>query len=151
MKVVFLPKAAPICLLVTCTIFWPGCASNGATDKKAFPEPRIPYEKAFKAFPERRILSQIKPGESTKADVKALLGEPFYVTFTDAKQELWTYFYITIDIKPGATPHFIWEYPDEELIDAKHFMITIIFSKEGAAERLLKAATEKGKRVFYYE
>ena len=43
------------------------------------------------------VLSQIKPNESTKADVQALLGPPTDTTYTAAGQEIWKYIYTRIE------------------------------------------------------
>jgi outer membrane protein assembly factor BamE (lipoprotein component of BamABCDE complex) len=48
-----------------------------------------------------KILSEIKIGESTKADVMEILGEPLKVTFTDVEEEVWDYQYVRS--KPRAT------------------------------------------------
>ena len=40
------------------------------------------------------VLSQIKPNESTKADVQALLGPPADTMYTAAGQEIWKYAYV---------------------------------------------------------
>lgn len=46
-----------------------------------------------KEITEDEILAQIKPGQSTKEDVKALLGTPQKFNFTDNDEEIWEYMF----------------------------------------------------------
>lgn len=46
-----------------------------------------------KAIGDPNKIAQIKAGQSTKADVRALVGEPMKVTFTDNGDEIWDYMY----------------------------------------------------------
>ena len=45
------------------------------------------------------VLSQIKPNESTKADVRARLGPPTDTTYTAAGQEIWKYTYMRSEMR----------------------------------------------------
>lgn len=120
------------CILV-CMIASSGCVKYTGTPKGQFPH--------------NQIGSLIKPGENTKSDVEELIGPPLFVTFSDRKKELWTYYYTTIET--AEKPMFIWEAFNEETCDKMSYtdyhILTITFSKTGTVEELLVGTARKGR------
>jgi len=71
-----------------------------------------------KEITKKEIVSQIKTGKSTKAEVQALLGEPLAVRFMDTDEEIWQYAY-----QPGGSVSFSFTL---DLVS-----LTIRFTKDG--------------------
>src|SRR3972149_8208415 len=47
-------------------------------------------------------VAKIKAGESSKSDVRAQVGEPSKVTFTDNSEEIWEYTYMRSQIRAAT-------------------------------------------------
>lgn len=80
------------------------------------------------------ILSQIKEGKTTKAEVKTLLGEPFDVSFMANGDEQWKYFYTRSKVKGTTYVPIVNLF--ESGVDSKTDTLTILISEEGIVKRI---------------
>ena len=93
------------------------------------------------------ILAQIKRAESTRADVKALIGEPFKVTFTDNDEEVWDYQYVRT--KPKTSSFLPVLGPWVGGSSSQIHTLTIRFTSEGIVKEIGRGkTTSRGGSVF---
>ncbi|MBI2946684.1 MAG: outer membrane protein assembly factor BamE [Verrucomicrobia bacterium] len=52
-----------------------------------------------KKITDANLIDQIKPGSSTKADVRRIMGAPLKTTFTDNNEEVWDYAYTRSQVR----------------------------------------------------
>lgn len=83
-----------------------------------------------------QTVSKIEPGKSTKADVKALFGEPSKVTFagTGEGEEDWDYYYTKAEVR-GATWVPIYG-AFKGGVDGNTSILTIRFSRDGFVKQV---------------
>lgn len=85
------------------------------------------------------ITSQIKPGVSTKVDVKTLVGDPMEVEFTDTGIETWKYVYSKGRIRSATYVPIIGIFAGG--IDSTHNTLTIRFDSDGIVEKIGRGHT----------
>lgn len=89
-----------------------------------------------KAIADQAVVAKIEKGKSRKADVKALLGDPMAVDFTDAGFEKWLYMYTDVSASAsafGGGSHAI-----------KTSTLTVQFDKEGVVQNVGGGQTTGG-------
>lgn len=80
------------------------------------------------------VLSQIKEGKTTKAEVKTLLGEPLDVSFMTNGDEQWKYFYTRAKVKGATYVPIVNIF--EGGVESKTDTLTILISEEGIVKRI---------------
>lgn len=129
MKNTLMEKVFKGMVVVLCVMVLSGCATIGT-----------------KQITKREIVSQIKEGKSTKADVKALLGEPSNISFTDAGEEDWSYCYSRATTRPATFIPIIGIFTGGA--DTETHTLTIRFTKEGIVEKIGKGRTTGSSGMF---
>lgn len=129
MKNIFIRKVLKSVVVALCVLVLSGCATIGT-----------------KQITKGEIVSQIKEGKSTKTDVKALLGEPSNISFTDAGQENWTYCYSRATTRPATFIPIIGIFAGGA--DTETHTLTIRFTKEGIVEKIGKGKTTGSSGIF---
>jgi len=87
-----------------------------------------------KRISDKQTALQIKPGTSTKADVKGLVGEPMEVEFTDTGDEIWKYFYTRAEIRGTSFIPFVGLLVGGA--DTETDTITVRFNKSGIVKHV---------------
>ncbi len=77
--------------------------------------------------------SQIQIGKSTKADVKALVGEPTKVNYQENGKEIWEYTYKKGSIKPATFIPVVGWFAGGTNVEGN--TLTIMFNKDGVVEK----------------
>lgn len=95
-----------------------------------------------KRISDKQTALQIKPGTSTKADVKQLVGEPMEVEFTDTGDEIWKYVYSKAKIRGTSFIPFVGLLVGGA--DTETNTITVRFNKEGTVKRVGSGHTTGG-------
>jgi outer membrane protein assembly factor BamE (lipoprotein component of BamABCDE complex) len=119
-KVVFKCVVGALCSIV---LF--GCATVGS-----------------KQITRDEIVSQIKEGESTQAEVRELLGEPSSVSFTDTEEEIWTYCYSRSVTRATTFIPVVNIFAGGS--DVQNYTLTIRFTKEGVVKKVGRGKTTGG-------
>jgi outer membrane protein assembly factor BamE (lipoprotein component of BamABCDE complex) len=113
------------CSAILSSLFLLGCASYGN-----------------KQITQQETVEKIEIGKTTKADVKALLGEPAEVIFSDNGDEDWAYIYSKSTVRATS---FI---PVVGIVaggaDTKTSTLKVRFNKEGVVQKLGKGQTTGG-------
>lgn len=132
----FVLNVLSACVLVS-SMAAPGCIKSYVTTQKQFPT--------------HRIDSLIRLGESTKNHVRSSLGEPSYVTLTDTKREIWTYYYTITGLVQSWHGGPVWEALDEKTCHKGFYVtyhtLTITFDKTGTVEKMLRGKGGKDEPV----
>ena len=79
-------------------------------------------------------VSKIEEGKSSKADVRALVGEPTKVNFDTNKNEIWEYIYTKASAKPASFIPVVGLFAGGA--DMSGNTLTILFDKNGVVERV---------------
>ncbi len=79
-------------------------------------------------------VSKIEEGKSSKADVRALVGEPTKVNFDTNKNEIWEYIYTKATAKPASFIPVVGIFAGGA--DMSGNTLTILFDKNGVVERV---------------
>ncbi|RJR33379.1 MAG: outer membrane protein assembly factor BamE [Deltaproteobacteria bacterium] len=90
------------------------------------------YSMGDQRVSEKGNIDQIKIGVSTKADIKALFGEPNHVTFGD-KEEMWMYMYTRLVTRPTTFIPVVGLFAGGS--DMKSNTLTVMFNKEGVVTK----------------
>lgn len=113
-------------MVVLCSVVLYGCASTET-----------------KQIIDNNIISSIKPGKTTKAEVESLLGEPYgtsaYEVLAGPEEEEWTYYTIEEIIPEQLTfliVPFIVKYATS--FGDKLYALSVRFSKEGVVKQVEK-------------
>ena len=88
-----------------------------------------------------QTISKIVPEKSTKADVKAILGEPGQIMFSEMRvgEETWMYFFLESSVR-GST--FVPFYGlAKGGADSKTHTLNIRFSKDGIVQQVGKGTS----------
>ena len=88
------------------------------------------------------LIEQIKPGTSTKADVRQIMGEPMKTTFTDNNEELWDYTYTRGQTRATGFIPIVGRALGGA--DIKMATLTVRFTKEGIVKNVGKGETKGG-------
>jgi outer membrane protein assembly factor BamE (lipoprotein component of BamABCDE complex) len=88
------------------------------------------------------IVSQIKPGKSTKAAVKALVGGPTKVSSTDTNEEVWDYEYTISEMRAATFIPVVGIFAGGADMDT--YTLTIRFTKEGIVKEVGTGMTTSG-------
>jgi outer membrane protein assembly factor BamE (lipoprotein component of BamABCDE complex) len=123
-------KGFEYALAIVCIMALSGCASFGN-----------------KQITNEDTVSKIKIGQSTKSEVKALLGEPTNVCFMDAGEEDWYYTYTRSTMRPASVIPLIGIFAGGS--DMQTHNLTIRFGKDGIVQKIGKGTmTGGGGSVF---
>ena len=79
-------------------------------------------------------VAKIEEGKSTKADVRALVGDPTKVNFDTSKNEIWEYVYTKASAKPASFIPIIGIFAGGA--DMIGNTLTILFDKNGVVEKV---------------
>jgi outer membrane protein assembly factor BamE (lipoprotein component of BamABCDE complex) len=82
---------------------------------------------------EPEITNQIQIGKSTKADVKALVGEPTKVNFQENGNEIWEYVFKKGQVKPATFIPLVRIFAGGANVEGN--TLTIMFNKDGVVEK----------------
>lgn len=88
------------------------------------------------------LVSKIKIGITTKAEVKQTLGEPTKVTFTDNNEEIWDYIYARSQMRAASLIPVVGIFAGGA--DINNQTLTIRFNKDGLVKELGKGQTKGG-------
>lgn len=88
------------------------------------------------------ITQQIKEGESTKSEVKALIGEPAKVSFTANDEEVWDYYHQKSTMRATSLIPIIGIFAGGA--DTKCTTLTIQFTKEGIVKKIGQGKSSGG-------
>lgn len=87
-----------------------------------------------KQIAETGTVAKIEAGKSTKAEVKALVGEPTKVTFRDDNTEVWQYVYKRSQMRPASfVPVVKWFAGG---VDVTGNNLTIVFNRDGIVQKV---------------
>jgi outer membrane protein assembly factor BamE (lipoprotein component of BamABCDE complex) len=111
-------------LAIACIMFLSGCASFGS-----------------KQLTSSDIVSQIQVGQSTKSDVKKLLGEPMNVVFVDTEED-WYYSYTRSTVRPASFIPLVGIFAGGS--DMQTYNLTIRFNKDGVVQNVGKGEVKGG-------
>jgi outer membrane protein assembly factor BamE (lipoprotein component of BamABCDE complex) len=104
-------------LLLSLLCFLLGCASAGNVQ-----------------ISEVSTVAKIEEGKSTKADVRALVGEPTKVNFRDDNTEVWEYVYKRGQVRPATfIPVARWFAGG---VDTTGSTLTILFNKDNIVQKV---------------
>jgi len=78
-------------------------------------------------------VAKIEEGKSTKADVRALVGEPTKVNFDTNKNEVWEYVLSRASVKPASFIPFVGLFAGGT--DMSGNTLTVLFDKNGIVEK----------------
>jgi outer membrane protein assembly factor BamE (lipoprotein component of BamABCDE complex) len=97
--------------------FFSGCASTGN-----------------KQIADVGTVAKIEEGKSTKADVRALVGEPTKVNFRDDNTEVWEYVYKRGQVRPATFIPVVGWFAGG--VDATGSTLTILFNKDNIVQKV---------------
>lgn len=106
-----------IALVITISIFFLGCASAGN-----------------KQIADTGTVAKIEEGKSTKADVRALVGEPTKVKFRDDKTEVWEYVYKRGQVRPATFVPVVGWFAGG--MDVTGSTLSILFNKDNIVQKV---------------
>jgi outer membrane protein assembly factor BamE (lipoprotein component of BamABCDE complex) len=98
-------------------IFFCGCASTGN-----------------KQIADTGAVAKIEEGKSTKADVRALVGEPTKVNFRDDNTEVWEYVYTRGQMRPATLIPVVGWFAGG--MDTTGSTLTILFNKDNIVHKV---------------
>lgn len=104
-------------VLFFCLVLLMGCATTGNVQ-----------------ISDSGTVSKIVEGKSTKADVRALVGEPTKVNFDSNKNEIWEYVYKKGSVKPATFIPIVGLFAGGA--DVSGNTLTILFDKNGVVEKV---------------
>lgn len=108
-----------------------GCASSGNTK--------------LKEVSHASVKAQIKEGVSTQDDVRAYLGDPTSVSFTDSGNEIWTYTYSEETSHASNFIPFVSLFSSG--VDVKSKEVVILFNAERKVMRYTMREAQDVRRV----
>ena len=91
-----------------------------------------------KSITSDELVSQVKVGQSTKADVKRILGDPAFVNFTESMEEVWQYNYSRSEASASTFIPVVGAFIGSQ--DTEMHTLTIRYDKNGVVK-----AVGKGK------
>ncbi len=95
-----------------------------------------------KIIADNEVISKIKPKETTREEVKTLVGDSSHVQFTEDDEEIWFYTY------NKTTKRITYYIPIVDLCfggyDTENHTLTVKFNKEGIVKNVAKSSTTGG-------
>ncbi|MGA2464318.1 MAG: outer membrane protein assembly factor BamE [Thermodesulfobacteriota bacterium] len=95
-----------------------------------------------KRIAKEEILTQIKVGQSTKSDCRALLGEPTNISFSDDGEETWMYMYTRATTRPTTFIPVVGIFAGGTNMQMHNF--TVRFNKDGIVKQMGKGSSKGG-------
>jgi outer membrane protein assembly factor BamE (lipoprotein component of BamABCDE complex) len=109
-------KIKTVSLIILCLAVW-ACASAGNVQ-----------------ISDPGTVARIEEGKSTKADVKALVGEPTKVNFRDDNTEVWEYVYKRGQVRPATFVPVVGWFAGG--MDTTGSTLTILFNKDNIVQKV---------------
>jgi outer membrane protein assembly factor BamE (lipoprotein component of BamABCDE complex) len=79
-------------------------------------------------------IAKIEEGRSTKAEVRALVGEPTKVNFQPDRTEVWEYVYSRAQVRPASFVPVVGLFAGG--MDVTGRTVTILFNQDGVVEKV---------------
>ena len=87
-----------------------------------------------KQITDTAAVAKIEEGKSTKADVRALVGEPTKVNFRDNNTEVWEYVYTRGQVRPATFVPVVGWFAGG--MDTTGSTLTILFNNNGIVQKV---------------
>ena len=104
-------------MLLSLSILISGCASSGN-----------------KQIADNGAVAKIEEGKSTKADVRAFVGQPTKVNFRDDNTEVWEYVYTRGQMRPATLIPVVGWFAGG--MDTTGSTLTILFNKDNIVQKV---------------
>jgi len=104
-------------MLLSLSILISGCASSGN-----------------KQIADTGAVAKIEEGKSTKADVRAFVGQPTKVNFRDDNTEVWEYVYTRGQMRPATLIPVVGWFAGG--MDTTGSTLTILFNKDNIVQKV---------------